>query len=43
MPRSHQIATLQVGRAIAAMIVVIYHATQMTIGLAGPFRDRPFC
>lgn len=37
MPRSHQIATLQVGRAIAAMIVVIYHATQMTIGLAGPF------
>ncbi len=37
MPRPYQIATLQVGRAIAAIVVVIYHATQMTVGVAGPF------
>lgn len=37
MPRPYQIATLQVGRAIAAIVVVIYHATQMTVGLTGPF------
>lgn len=37
MPRTSQIVTLQVGRAIAAIAVVIYHAAQMTVGLAGPF------
>jgi len=37
MPRSPQIAMLQVGRAIAAIAVVLYHATQMTVGLTGPF------
>ncbi len=37
MPRPYHIATLQVGRAIAAIVVVIYHATQMTVGVAGPF------
>ena len=37
MPRSPQIATLQAGRAVAAIVVVIYHAAQMTVGITGPF------
>ncbi len=42
MPRQHQIASLQAGRAVAAIAVVIYYATQMTVGVAGPFLGSSF-